>query len=368
VIVLRNGFTRFTIRTLTVSLAVFTGGVIPAHAASASTATDPAAACTTLKPTSSRLISTAGTTVGADAAATTRAQAATQLTYALPGGVTMSTIVPPAGFLPQNATPATDRAFGFDAPDNPTQLAAWRAKYKGYHTTIPSVPCVGAAGSPHYVDYSPAWGGFVATGHSNYDEVYDDENIPTYSTTCGSDTDAVEAAWIGFGGGVGSTKLIQQGFVSGSSSTATQGAHLWYEYLNSAHDNPPVYIGSSTRTGDVISEYTTYSGGTAGFHWYDRTTSTGWTPVTIGGLSSYYDGTTADVIMEAPVAWPYLRKYSTQTFSAAGAEYGSTFADLFNLPTTEYRLTDTGTSSGAQMASSTKESSSSFNSNWIRCD
>jgi hypothetical protein len=144
---------------------------------------------------------------------------------------------------------------------------------------------------------------------------------------------------------------------------------MWYEYLNSAHQNLPVFFpgGSTTRTGDTISMYITYSGGTATFHWYDRTTGTGWNPVSQPNLSSYYDGSTAEWINEWPHSAYNLRKFSQQTFSAGGAEWGTTFADIFNLPLTHAQLTTNGASSGAAMISDFKSSSSSFYQNWLRC-
>ena len=337
--------------------------------------------CTPLPLVGTRLISPAGGTLASNASASAIASAATERVYALPDGSTMSTIAPPQGFLPQKAAPATARAFGWDAPTDPAALAAWRARYSGYQQTFWSVPCTTGAASWHHalsgsgtsqtrdlrITYSDLWGGYVATGHSNYVEAYDDQNIPTYTITCGSASTSLASHWIGLGG-YNTGRLIQQGFDSGSSSTATNGARLWYEYLNPTHQNPLVYIGSSTRTGDVISQYMTYStasSGTAAFHWYDRTISSGWSPVTKTSLSGYYDGTTSDYITEWP--YPYLRKFSRETFSAAGAAYGSTFADLFNLSTTEVRMTTNGTSSGATMVTDTHSSSSAFYQDWQRC-
>jgi hypothetical protein len=176
---------------------------------------------------------------------------------------------------------AAARAYGFDAPNNARAPAAWRAKYNGYRETIPSVPCLGTSGkSSLRFAYGGNRGGYVATGHSNCNEVYNDQNIPTCHASCGSNSTAVATPWIGVGG-YHSGKLIQQGFVSGSSGTATQGASPWYEYLNPAHGNPPVHIGHTTKTGHVISQYMTYSTGKVGFHWYDRTAGSGWTPATV---------------------------------------------------------------------------------------
>ena len=98
--------------------------------------------CTRLEPTRVRLVSADGRTVPPTAPAAVKERAATELFYAMPGGLVASTIIPPAGFLPQDAEPATARAFGFDAPDDPLALAVWRARYRGMRRIIPSVPCL----------------------------------------------------------------------------------------------------------------------------------------------------------------------------------------------------------------------------------
>jgi len=110
------------------------------------------------------------------------------------------------------------------------------------------------------------------------------------------------------------------------------------EYLNAQHPNPPVYIGSTTRTGDVISESMTYSGGRVTFHWYDRTNGQAWSDVHVSGLSSYYDGTTADFISERPGGFKLRYFTPYQGFNGSGAKYGSTYANLFALSNTEVRL------------------------------
>jgi hypothetical protein len=271
--------------------------------------------------------------------------------------------------LPQSATPAVARAFGFDAPDAPVALAGWRARYSGYRGTIPSEPCAASGPTAVRTDYNRNWGGYLANGHSNYNYVYDDQNIPTYYTTCGSTSSAVAAHWIGLGGAY-SKSLIQQGFDAGSSPTATNGARLWFDYVNNGNpNNPLVYIGATTGIGDVISEYLTYStpsSGTAAFHWYDRTTGFQWSPVTKTSLSGYYSGTSADFITERIAGFP-LRKFSRITFSAAGARYGTTFANLFSLPTVEQRLTTTGASTAPAMITDTKSGTSAFYQTWDRC-
>jgi hypothetical protein len=357
------------VSSLIATTALLSSGSLQARAADSTHFTESSTPqhCTPLKATRTRFIGANGKMVAASAAATETSAVAREVTYTLPGGAIMSTIIPPDGFQPLKASPATARAFGFDVPNDLTKLAAWRKKHAGYTKTVPSAPCLAPSRvSSLRVTYGPYWGGFEATGYTNYVEVYDDQNIPTYSSSCGSNSATMTSSWIGLGGD-NAQRLIQQGFDAGSSATATTGARLWYEYLTVLKPNPLVYIGSTTRTGDTISQAMTYSSGTVVFHWYDRTNGQKWSDVTVKNLSGYYDGSTADFITEWPPGTDAIRKFSRQTFSAAGAAHGSTFADLFTLPYLEDRVTNTGTSSGALIFSNTKSSSSSFYQDWKRC-
>ena len=54
------------------------------------------------------------------------------------------------------------------------------------------------------------------------------------------------------------------------------------------------------------------------FHRYDSTVGIGWTPVTVSGLSDYYDSTSADFVSERPFGY-LLSNFSRETFTGAGA-------------------------------------------------
>jgi hypothetical protein len=206
------GFTKFGV---VVASALLVSGIAPAaaqahplalagspQADTTDTTDNTNGTCTPLKATHTRLIGADGLTVAESDLAAVRGLSAKELTYTLPDGATMSTIIPPAGFLPQNSTPETARAFGFDVPDEPNGPAltsAMQEKFKDYKTTVPSVPCIGAQPissplqpaatgvkatvdnseetDPSFAVNSGNWGGFVAKGHSNYVQVHDDQNM-----------------------------------------------------------------------------------------------------------------------------------------------------------------------------------------------
>lgn len=353
-----------------------TYGVEPGHRATSTGATQalepgarraPNDGCTPVPVESVRYLNSQGATVPAPASASSRRAAGRRLFYRLPGGAIMETTVPPAGFDPFKASPRLDRAFGLPVPTDVARLAAWRVRHVGT-TVVPSMPCIGQGSMRYATTGSTNWGGWVATAHT-YTRVYDDQSIPKYATTaaCGGIAGSAVAHWIGLGGH-SSARLIQQGFAT--SSTSTNGVRLWFEYLNAAHSNPPIYVANTGRTGDVISENLVYSasnGGTATFNWYDRTARIQYTPSTLRNVAGYYSGMSGDFVSEVPEGYA-LRQFSSETFSAMGARYGATYANLSNLPRDHVLLTTDGRTTAAQLLTVNAVSPSNvFNEHWVRC-
>jgi hypothetical protein len=333
--------------------------------------------CTPLPLAASTYIAADGSTLPDTAKDADRGAAANKRVYLLPDGMTTSMIIPPVGFNPATASPATAKAFGFDDQEK---------NYSGYRGTIASAPCAshvvhsvrelstqGTDGPTHTVYGSSNWGGYVAKGYSNYNEVYDSQQIPTYLATCGSDYNTDTSPWIGLGGFYGSNDgLLQQGWDSGWEYGALNGAHFWYEYEKGNSNNGSIYIGSDQNAGDVISQYMTYStanSGTTVFHWYNQTTGYRWPAQTVTGSAYFYTGNAADFITERPGGVQPLRQFTTQYFTGAGAFHGSTASNLFNLPYDYAKLTTDGTDSGAKLIYSTIEtgSSSAFHQDFAQC-
>jgi hypothetical protein len=91
----------------------------------------PGGSCRPLPLVSTTYIAADDSRLGPNATDADRRKAAIKKEYLLPDGRTMSTIIPPDGFDPETADPATARVFGFDEPK----------RYAGYRGTIESVPC-----------------------------------------------------------------------------------------------------------------------------------------------------------------------------------------------------------------------------------
>jgi hypothetical protein len=95
-------------------------------------ATATSRSCTPLPLIASTYIAADGSTLGPNATDADRRAAANKRVYRLPDGMTTSMIIPPVGFNPATASPATAKAFGFDDQEK---------NYSGYRGTIASVPC-----------------------------------------------------------------------------------------------------------------------------------------------------------------------------------------------------------------------------------
>lgn len=294
-----------------------------------------------------------------------RATSGVRTTYRQPDGSTVWTVTPPTGFKPQTASVRTDRAFGFEPPQAGARLAAWRKQAAQWTGTNPSVPCVDPHAPRNYPVWNSVnsgWSGFVAIKHRGYHQVSANARIPRWGTRCGANVNTSTSAWVGLGG-AWSKRLIQEGFAAGSSQRRTLGGRMWYELLNRYHANNPVYIGSTRRTGDAIALNMSYHGGTVVFHWYDRTTHRRWAPVHLHGKKSYYDGKTAEWVVEKSNGFR-LRHFTRLNMWNAKASYGRHHVRLFHLP---HGVANLRNSSGQTLIAKRRTGVGSFRSYFRRC-
>lgn len=322
--------------------------------------------CRPLPVVSTTLVQADGHRLRADLASERqRATSGVRTTYRQPDGSTVWTVTPPADFRPQTASVRTDRAFGFDPPQAGTRLAAWRQQNAQQGRTIPSVPCVDPQAPKNYPIWNSVnsgWSGFVAIRHRGYHQVSANTRIPRWGSRCGANVNTSTSAWVGLGG-AWSRRLIQEGVAAGSSQRRTLGGRMWYELLNRYHANNPVYIGGTRRTGDAIALNMSYHGGTVVFHWYDRTTHRRWAPVHLHGRRSYYDGKTAEWVVEKSNGF-MLRKFRRINMWNAAASYGRHHARLFHLP---HGVANLRNSSGQTLIGKRRTGVGSFRSIFRRC-
>ena len=210
----------------------------------------------------------------------------------------------PDHFSPLTASGAELATFGY--PPRPSDLESLNVWEEMVATLDPILtqdfcqqPALSANETSNTLYYSN-WGGFLAQGSAgSFIGLETDFIQPNVNfTACAS---AQAAAWIGLGGTQSGTDgLIQMGTVISSTGVVRS----WYEYLNKTDQRPPVYVSNFTVSpGDRL-------------HFYiSRVVSDGWTTFSFTNLSrttknmlavrltipsGYYDGSTAEWIMERP--------------------------------------------------------------------
>jgi hypothetical protein len=227
--------------------------------------------------------------------------------------------LPEANFEPTMATAESLALYGYpERPSNDSDLGAWTKIVDAIRPLTPENICATSLGSQDIhgalaTTTSRNWGGYWALGGAGaYIGIEGDYVQPGInSATCPS---GVASAWIGLGGtDPTAVKLIQMG-----TDITASGVRTWYEYLTNTA-NTTVYLSNFTvSVGDHLhfyivrlpaDGYTTFSflnldSNVNNFVAIRRTLS-----------SSYYDGTTAEWIMERP-------SISSGTFTSL-ANYGS---------------------------------------------
>jgi len=196
------------------------------------------------------------------------------------------------------------------------------------------------------------WSGYVATGHSNYNEVGADYTEPHISSSVCSNT--AEGTWVGIGGYT-SNSLGQDGTAYGTGHP--HGA--WWEVLPAL----PVYSTWNGSAGDTITATTTWD-----------TTTNKWDFAVIDGShilnpaeqGGSYSGTSAEVITEMPgVA---LANFGTIPFTNAYVYYGSTGRHGIGQPTHDEVIMSDGSRDMAVPSSISGNNSQNFSISQHHCN
>jgi hypothetical protein len=226
---------------------------------------------------------------------------------------TVDVPVAPNGFDPLTASADDLDTYGLPPrPEDPDSLADWTAQMTQWPRTPDAGLCeesvVNRAAMGHHASSSGAiftienssnWAGYsVSTpGTTTYIAVQGDFHQPTRGASCSG---AQESSWTGIGGFNDTTghPLMQ----TGTAITDTGTYYAWYEYLNDSHQNPPVTMQSvKVHPADRIHTYVVHqrSTGKTTFYVADNTSGTSQS-VIVSLASSYYDGTSAEMIDERP--------------------------------------------------------------------
>lgn len=285
-------------------------------------------------------------------------------------------VVPPAGFKPLTATDAELKAYELPPrPPGGAALAHWESMMSGWKGAAPPEPCeTGRVNSVAHYATLPYWAGGMNINNSStlntYTKADGEWTEPAFVAVCPAAS--AYTIWSGLGG-YNSTRLIQAGV---NTDTALNSSYMFWEVLSSAHPNSEVKLtGDIVRAGDIVEAFESYTAGGTGsayFFVYDATNglSASTTRTTYSGanMSTYYEGTTADYITEAPGGGTapqgryYLRRPASDTTNYFYAVSNNQPINAFP----SWNISEIG-ASGNIMQSSSYDGIHAWNDYWKSC-
>ena len=264
-------------------------------------------------------------------------------TYDLSNGITISEITPPNGFNPLVATDQELEQYGFPArPTSADALSTWTNVMRHWkNAPAPSLdftgPSSGTAGhatstsssaSPSqyaagqwagWYDYSPYPGFYYA--------VQSYITVPNVGAACNAQQGTEPGIWVGLGG-YNSGNLLQSGVAALAFPNEPTVWQPFWEAISTTRGNPPIQFRNVNGLLSIhpLDEVWTQTAGTSNPNSYDffffEDLSTGQSAsYTLSGTSGYgnpaqyYDGTTAEWMMEFPTG---LAPFSSYEFTNAG--------------------------------------------------
>jgi hypothetical protein len=207
--------------------------------------------------------------------------------------------------------------------------------------------------------YSGAWSGLVSAG-GGYVAVSAEVTVPKVTAYCGKDSNVV--GYVGLGGW-GSLPFAQNGF-----TVTPSGLGAWYEVFDRAGRGTTVGVPLPIRPGDRVRLSLAFSTDRSvlRFHW-ENLTQHRVVARQIGNAARYYNGATADYVVER--AWyPYrgapLARFTPVAFRNAKAIRGGHWLPAVNPRT--IRVTMLG-ATGRPIARVSTAAGTSFQTSWAGC-
>jgi hypothetical protein len=301
------------------------------------------------------------------------AEYAKSYSLALYPGDGIREVVPPPSWRPLTATDQELDTYGFPPrPKDADGLAGWTATMSGWKSAGKPQMCeTSIHNTVTHEERNPVWAGGMAVNGSATVSTFTSSDgkwyMPTFLGTCANSAYGI---WSGLGG-ANSTRLIQAG-VNNTTSALNSGRFFWEMVADIHHDTNAVYWPDPpVSAGSDIESYVSWSGSSAFFFVYDASIGISHSIVVSGliaGLpvASYYDGTTADFITEAP-----YRNHSPTTLRRASA--GATtyyYAVVNGQPIANFlswRERHTGIN-GRDVETSSFDGRSAWNDFWVNCN
>jgi hypothetical protein len=262
----------------------------------------------------------------------------------------MEYATPPHGFNPLTATAQQLAYYGFPKrPSGGNALAQWT--YAMSHATqyVPAGVNETLQGIKFGISdqYSPSWAGYDGLASANGGSLfYETDATFTQPTiqSCGCSGDV--GIWTGIGGAGSSTEIIQAGTLTQTQAASQPTYTAFYEDYP---ENPHAVSAPSVSPGDQIYVSVTYSNGETTFYIENETTGAYHSyPVS----TPYYDGSSADWIVEKPTASTYLPPFTPSVpFTGAWTMDSQSIGDVGGLTNLQKQfLTSNGLPTGTPLA------------------
>lgn len=280
---------------------------------------------------------------------------------------------PPAGFNPLTATSEQLAKYGFPAkPTNASDLASWTNAMEKWTASVPQTnpallpklpfgthlpTAVPGMPKPKTVSdtvqqSTPSWSGYLDYNTTGYGFTDAHSQWAANAINSGSQAGSAYGAWVGFGGdneapfGNSHTNLMQTGYNAMLNSNGTTTISPFFQIIPLDFFAQPVNLSIASGQGVYTDiEYSTVAGGT--FYYYMENLATGQSASgNVSSVSSYYDGTQAEVIAEDPgnpstgTNYP-LGNFGTLSFSNSNNSTSQSAYGFFdpNAPYTIYAIT-----------------------------
>lgn len=283
-------------------------------------------------------------------------------TYGLSNGISINETTPPPGFSPLTASDQELSRYGFPVrPSSPADLADWTNVMGSWRNSPPPLltfteglsaqtaqPQAGGGNTPG-ADYGAGqWAGWYdySAYPGYYYAVQSHITVPNIGAAC-TNAGTEPGIWAGLGGTTdfnGSTSLLQAGVAALAFPNEPTVWQPFWEAISSTSSNPPIQFRNANGLLSInpLDQVWTQVGGTSNpnsyvFFFFEdlRTGQSASFSLTgtsgYGNPAQYYDGRTAEWMMEFPTG---LAPFSSYEFTQAGAGIAGTsgWTSIVNSP------------------------------------
>lgn len=257
----------------------------------------------------------------------------------------------PSGFSPLTATAQQLAQYGFPArPSGGKALTEWTYAMSRATQYVPagvSTVVQGIKLSTVTPEWSSYWAGYDGLASANGGSLFNSTSATFTEPTvlsCGCSGDV--AIWTGIGGAGSSTDITQ----GGTLAQELPGQQPTYNVVwEDAPNSPVTESAPAVSAGDQIYVSVTYSGGDTTYYFENETTGQ---YHSYPESTPYYDGSSADWIVEKPYGEQYLPGFTPAVpFTGAWSQDNQSIGDIGGLQNLQKQyMTSNGSSTGTPLA------------------